>query len=273
MNGKMKFEVLDRRMRDFETALDQKVMSDLYIIARLDGRGFTKLTKELLPLERPFDLQFKNAMIEVVRHLMDCGFKIIYGYTQSDEISLLFDMNENGFSRKTRKLISILAGEASSRFTQLMGTLAVFDCRIIPLPNDELVVDYFRWRAEDAGRNTLNAWCYWKLRENGFSIVNATKQLEGKSVAEKNEILFQCGINCNELPAWQKRGVGLFYSSAERKSINPKTNDEITTFRNRLHMEEELPKGEAYNLLIKELLKQNLNSNEKYNTLSSNWCG
>jgi tRNA(His) guanylyltransferase len=258
MNGKMKFEILDKKMRDFETALDQKVMPDTYIIARLDGRGFTKLTKESLPLDRPFDLRFRDAMIEVVKHLMDCGFKIIYGYTQSDEISLLFDMNENGFGRKTRKLLSILSGEASARFTQVMGTLAVFDCRIIPLPNDDLVGDYFRWRAEDAGRNALNAWCYWKLRDNGFLVANATKHLEGKSVAEKNEILFQYGINYNELPTWQKRGIGFFYSLIEKKSINPKTNEEITTYRNQLNVQEDLPKGEAYNLLIKELLKTEL---------------
>jgi tRNA(His) guanylyltransferase len=60
MYGKMKFEILDKRMRDFEIALDQKVMSDMYIIARLDGRGFTKLTKESLPLDRPFDLRFRK---------------------------------------------------------------------------------------------------------------------------------------------------------------------------------------------------------------------
>jgi len=254
----MKFEILDKRMRDFETVLDQKVMSDTYIIARLDGRGFTKLTKELLSLNRPFDLRFRDAMVEVVKHLMNCGFKITYGYTQSDEISLLFDRDENGFGRKIRKLVSILAGEASARFTQVMETLGVFDCRIIPLPNDDLVVHYFRWRAEDAGRNALNAWCYWKLRDSGLPVDSATKHLEGKSVSEKNELLFRYGINYNELPSWQKRGIGVFYSLVEKKSINPKTNEEITTYRNQLNVQDELPKGEAYNLLIKELLKTEL---------------
>jgi tRNA(His) 5'-end guanylyltransferase len=27
--------------------------------------------------------------------------------------------------------------------------------------------------------------------------------------AEKNELLFQYGINFNDLPAWQKRGAGI----------------------------------------------------------------
>jgi tRNA(His) guanylyltransferase len=130
----MKFEILDKRMRSFEENLDQFVLPELYMIARLDGRSFTRLTKELLPLDKPFDEKFRDTMIETVTHLMNCGFKIIYGYTQSDEISLLLDKNENVFSRKTRKILSILAGEASAKFTRSMGEMGVFDCRIIPLP-------------------------------------------------------------------------------------------------------------------------------------------
>ena len=96
-------------------------------------------------------------MIETVRHLMNCGFKFTYGYTQSDEISLLFSHEENSFGRKLRKLDSILAGEASAKFSLLLGDVASFDCRISQLPTKELVRDYFRWRNEDAFRNALNA--------------------------------------------------------------------------------------------------------------------
>src|SRR5688572_14206833 len=87
----MKFDVLDKRMRAFEESLDQFVLPGVFIVVRLDGRGFTRLTKELLPLERPFDERFRDAMISTVTHLMDNGFKVRYGYTQSDEISLLLD--------------------------------------------------------------------------------------------------------------------------------------------------------------------------------------
>src|SRR5690242_10465556 len=108
---------------------------------------------------------------------MGCGFRVTYGYTQSDEISLLFDLNENAFGRKTRKLNSILAGEASAKFSLLLGDLAAFDCRICELPNLELVRDYFRWRNEDASRNALNAHCYWSLRRQGRTQEEATNAL------------------------------------------------------------------------------------------------
>ena len=64
-----------------------------------------------------------------------CGFSMVYGYTESDEISLLFGFEENSFGRKVRKLISILAGEASAKFSLLLGDMACFDCRISQLPS------------------------------------------------------------------------------------------------------------------------------------------
>jgi tRNA(His) guanylyltransferase len=57
----------------------------------------------------------------------------------------------------------------------------------------DLVVDYFRWRNEDAHRNTLNAHCYWLLRKQGKGVGDATSALKGMSVADKNELLFQSG--------------------------------------------------------------------------------
>lgn len=252
----MKFDVLDKRMRAFEENLDQFVLPDVYIVVRLDGRGFTRLTKELLPLARPFDERFRDAMIRTVTRLMDCGFKVGYGYTQSDEISLLLDKSENAFGRKTRKLISILAGEASAEFTQAMGAPGVFDCRIIPLPTDDFVVDYFRWRAEDAHRNSLSAWCYWTLRKNGLSAADATRGVQGLSVADKNNLLFEHGINYNDLPAWQKRGVGFRYRMVASSSVNPVSREAVEKLRRKLSVEMVLPLGVEYESMLRHMLME-----------------
>ena len=40
----MRFDDLDRTMRVLETAHDLCVLPGLYVVARLDGRGFTRLT-------------------------------------------------------------------------------------------------------------------------------------------------------------------------------------------------------------------------------------
>ena len=89
--------------------------------------------------------------------------------------------------------------------------MGVFDCRIAQLPSIGHVVDYFRWRNEDAHRNSLNAHSYWQLRKKGQNVAEATAAMQGLSVAQKNELLFQSGINFNDLPSWQKRGTGSYW--------------------------------------------------------------
>lgn len=251
----MKFDELDAKMRIYETAHDRSIVPGMFIVARIDGRSFTKLTKETLKFEAPFDTRFRDLMIETVKHLMNCGFGVIYGYTESDEISLLFALNENGFSRKYRKMISVLAGEASAKFSTLLGQPAAFDCRLSELPNEALVVDYFRWRNEDAHRNALNAHCYWMLRKQQLSKTEATRQIEKLSTAEKNELLFSNGINFNKLPEWQKRGVGLWWSQIEKEGFNPKTKQKTTTLRREIKVDMNLPMKEAYSNFISDLIR------------------
>lgn len=242
----MKFDDLDHKMRIFETAHDHCVLPNIYIVARIDGRCFTKLTKDVHKFEAPYDIKFRDMMIETVKHLMQCGFKVVYGYTQSDEISLLLDINENAFGRKERKINSILAGEASAKFSLLLGSIGAFDSRVCQLPNRQLVIDYFRWRNEDAHRNALNAHCYWSLRREGKSPEQSSSTFTRMSVAEKNEFLFQKGINFNDLPNWQKRGIGIYWEEYEKEAVNPKTGEAVQATRNRLKADLDLPMKEQY---------------------------
>lgn len=250
----MIFDELDRKMRVYETYTDLSIPEGNFMIARIDGRSFSRLTKETHKFEAPFDIKFRDMMIETTRHLMNCGFRVHYGYTESDEISLLFHMDETLFGRKMRKYISVLAGEASSAFSLLLQDKACFDCRISVLPDEELVVDYFRWRNEDANRNALNGYCYWTMRKEGVSAGEATEYFSGKSIAEKNEYLFQKGINYNEVASWQKRGVGLYWKSVEKLGFNPVTRAEVPCVRKELYLESELPKKEQYDDFIRQRL-------------------
>jgi tRNA(His) guanylyltransferase len=253
----MKFDELDDKMRVFETAHDLRVLPGLYMVARLDGRGFTRLTKEVHPFEAPFDARFRDLMLATTEHLMTgCGFNVVYGYTQSDEMSLLFAPDENGFGRKLRKLHSVLSGEASAKFSLLLGALAVFDCRISQLPSAGHVVDYFRWRNEDAHRNALNAHGYWLLRKQGKSVGEATAAMKGLSVTQKNELLFQSGVNFNNLPLWQKRGAGLFWEDYERPAENPVTGEPAVAKRRRVRRELELPMKDEYSAFLERLLSR-----------------
>lgn len=214
------------------------------------------MTKQGHKFEAPYDPEFRDYMVETVKHLMNSGFRIIYGYTQSDEISLLFHRDEDTFHRKLRKFDSILAGEASAKFSLLLGDIGTFDCRISQLPTKNLVVDYFRWRNEDAHRNALNSHCYWILRKEGKNPTKANDDLLKMSVSQKNAFLFEKGINFNELPNWQKRGVGIYWEKYEKKGYNPITCKKVVAVRNRLKVDLELPMKDKYSQFIEAIIRK-----------------
>jgi tRNA(His) 5'-end guanylyltransferase len=136
----------------------------------------------------------------------------------------------------------------------MFGKIGVFDCRICQLPNKDAVVDYFRWRNEDAHRNALNAHCYWMLRKEKFNKSEAAKYIKNKTVAEKNELLFSHGINFNNLPNWQKRGIGLYWTKETKTGYNPKSNRSTKVDRNIIQINYELPMRDEYSNFILEML-------------------
>ena len=85
-------------------------------------------------------------------------------------------------------------------------------------------------------------------------MTEATKTLEGQSVAFKNELLFQNGINFDKLPSWQKRGIGVYWDTYEKQGFNPKTGLTETAVRRSLKVDMELPLREAYADFIAKML-------------------
>ena len=94
----MLFDDFDKKMRVYETGSDICVLLEMFFVARLDGRSFTKLTKEVMEFEAPYDVRFRDMMVETTIALMKCGFNVRFAYIQSDEISLLFDRAETQFN-------------------------------------------------------------------------------------------------------------------------------------------------------------------------------
>jgi tRNA(His) 5'-end guanylyltransferase len=241
----LNFEQLDRRMRVYETAHDHCVLPGIHMVARIDGRSFSQLTRVTEKFDAPYDTRFRDCMVATLTHLVtSCGFSVLFGYTQSDEMSLLFRKDESLFGRKLRKYLSVLAGEASAKFAVALGTHAAFDARISQLPDEDLVVDYFRWRHEDAHRNALNGHSYWLLRRQGLDDHAATERLKGVSVAERNEMLFRAGINFNDVPAWEKRGI------AVRWVTEPEAGAKRRAF-----VDYDLPMGQAFEELVRGITR------------------
>lgn len=252
----MNFNDLDSLMRVYEESSDQCVLPNMYMIARLDGNGFTKLTKRL-EFNKPFDSTFNLYMGNTVEYLMkETGFTFLYGYHQSDEISLLFSFEENTFKRKLRKLNSILASKASGFLSLQLNTPVAFDCRISQLPNKELVQDYFSWRQSDSKRNALYSLCYWSLRSNNMSSGKATSRLHKLNNEAKLNLLeseFQIDFQTN-IESWKRLGTGYYFDSYFKEGFNPKTNKKVRVARTKLVKDKNLFEGSNYRLYIEDIL-------------------
>lgn len=247
----MESNSFEKQMRELEYFHSLRLFPGAWVVIRVDGRSFSKFTESRF--DKPFDLKFHNLMVQTTQALLT-ELQGIYAYTESDEISVLFPPHWDLFDRSLEKVVSISASIASTTFTHASQTSVYFDSRVWLGITKSQVVDYFRWRQADATRCALNGWCYWTLRSSGKSVREATSTLERKSIAFKNELLFQHGINFNNLPAWQRRGVGLYWEEYEKVGYNPIQNQEVVAKRKRVKLDEELPMKDAYGQFIHNIL-------------------
>jgi tRNA(His) 5'-end guanylyltransferase len=92
----------------------------------------------------------------------------------------------------------------------------------------------------------------------------ASDALQGQSVADKNELLFRNGINFNEVPLWQRRGMGLFWEEYDRPATNPITGEPVIAIRRRIRRELELPVKDEYSDFLRSLLaKASISSDDR----------
>ena len=151
----MNIREISELMSTYEAANETVFPKRNWIVVRLDGRGFTKLTKTGDAFEKPFDERFKEGMVITADALMNCGFDMPLAYTQSDEISVVISPNCSAFGRRSQKLTTVLSGQASATMSLFLERPCVFDARALLLPTSETVGHYLQWRQQDAHRLSL----------------------------------------------------------------------------------------------------------------------
>ena len=224
------FDSIENENRDYEGKFDVRVKAP-YVIVRLDGKGFSKFTKECYA--KPFDYIFMNQMVATAEYIMnESGYDVIAAYTQSDEISLIIKGDEMPYQAKTRKLLSILASMAGAKFTQLSGHIAVFDARYRTAETKEELKQYIHWRSSDSTRNCLNNYCYWGLLKHGYGVKQVNRMLKGLSSDERKVLLsIKVYKEWDSIPKVEKNGVFLNYVSVAGVGHNPITNEDVETTR------------------------------------------
>ena len=200
------------------------------VIIRVDGKAFHTFTHHFL---KPFDPYMIKCMQETMKYLCENIQGCVFGYVQSDEISLLLTdykrhTSAAWFDYEVMKVCSISSSMATLAFNKnfqqivndyiksLQSTKidygkmkqlnyykdalkkgAMFDSRCFNIPKEE-VTNYFYWRQLDATRNSIEM-----AGHANFS----PKELHKKTCNQIQDMLYeQKGINWNDYSVPEKRG-------------------------------------------------------------------
>ena len=206
------------------------------VAIRIDGKAFHTFTKGF---EKPFDEVLSNAMVRTMEYLCKNIQGCVFGYTQSDEITLiLLDyqtlQTEAWFGYEIQKICSISASMATMAFNKFFAdevenwfnttfnkvgwdspTWDIFDKQYETYRKaydkgamfdsrcfnipKEEVCNLIYWRQLDATRNSIQM-----VGQANFSHA----ELQGKSCGDIQDMLHeQKGINWNDYPTRWKRGA------------------------------------------------------------------
>lgn len=212
MSSKKQLDALGDRMKTYERLeTDVRLMPNLPIYVRLDGRGFSKFTSKMI---RPYDKRLSTLMLATTEYLVK-EFGASIGYVQSDEISLVLKHDyEHGaiFEGKIQKLVSTLASSATAFFNANFSVyfknetslnycerLPTFDCRIFSVPSWDEAANAILWRYLDAIKNSkqMLAQHYFSHKElqglNGKILVDKLKT-EKNIIWEDYPEFFRSGV-------------------------------------------------------------------------------
>lgn len=242
-----------RLMKSREVYRATTVPDDEWIVVRVDGRGFTKLTNSRY--DKPFDRRFADAMEAVAEYLLsEVGG--VFAFAQSDEVSVVFTPGWDAFNRRVEKIVSVTAAAAAAAFTHATGSPAMFDSRLSVSDGDGIagVVDYCSWRQADAARNALNSWVYWTQRHDGATPRQAESQAKNLVAFAKRAYLSDHGVDFDRTPGWQRNGTGFWYQTVPHTGVNPVTGEPVDSTRRDRVRDQNLPVGDAFRALVHDQL-------------------
>jgi tRNA(His) 5'-end guanylyltransferase len=228
---------LGTRMKIFYEGIPKtKLMRRTPVMIRIDGKAFHTFTRGF---NKPFDEVLMKAMQETMKYLCENIQGCVFGYTQSDEITLVLVDYQTlttsaWFDYEVQKLSSIAASMATMVFNKEFNkAVEEFYKTIEPLRYERKFDDFnksvdllrvydealnkgamFDARCFNVPKEEVTNFVYWRQLDatrNSIQMVGQAnfshRELQGKSCNQIQDMLHeQKGINWNDFPTSQKRG-------------------------------------------------------------------
>lgn len=253
MAKKLRDSLGDRIKEFYENRAKTKLVRRMPVIIRLDGKAFHTYTRGFV---KPFDKRMIETMqettLELCKNIQGC----VFGYTQSDEITLiLVDYNDIDVSAwydyEVQKICSVAASMATLYFNRIFRH-KIYDfvsehAKVIGDPKTygeelsnsvhELLKSYNK--AIEMG-GMFDARCFnvpisdccnmvlWRQKDCERNSINSLgqawfkhKELDGKSTSQVQDMLYEkYGINWNNLSTVEKRGTAVIKDENDKWFID-----------------------------------------------------
>ena len=121
--GNKKDSLGDRMKEYYESVSKTRLTKRIPVIIRIDGKAFHTFTKGF---NKPYDVVLSNAMVKTMEYLCSNIQGCVFGYTQSDEITLvLVDYKtlttSAWFDYQVQKVCSVAASMATACFNKVFA--------------------------------------------------------------------------------------------------------------------------------------------------------
>lgn len=242
MARKVRDSLGDRMKEFYENRAKTSLVRRMPVIIRLDGKAFHTFTKGFV---KPFDKRLMETMQETTLELCKSIQGCVFGYTQSDEITLiLVDYNAIDVSAwydyETQKMCSVAASMATLYFNRIFKRKVIEfvneHAKVINDPKtygeelsnsvNELLKAYnnsielgafFDARCFNVPINDVCNCVLWRQKDATRNSINSLgqawfkhKELHNKNTNQVQDMLFtKFGINWNNLSTVEKRGTAI----------------------------------------------------------------
>lgn len=250
--------------KEFEYPAEVYLDKNMPVIVRIDGRAFHTFTRGF---KKPFDKIFRETMQETMLRLCESIENCVFGYEQSDEITLVLVKNDNElaepwFNNRVKKIVSNAASMATLYFNKILAkktseladehfeawnvaadeekylhTLeravemgAIFSVTCFSIPDDR-VFDAIYARQLDAIKNSISSTGRTFFKQS---------ELHKKSSKEVLEMLEARGVDWTQFPIENQRGASCYKVPIK---VNSPEYGEIT--RNKFRIDMSMPELRA----------------------------
>lgn len=240
---------LANRMKNYEAVSKTVLMKRMPVAVRLDGKAFHTFTKGF---QKPFDSVLMTSMQETMKYLCENIQNAKFGYTQSDEITIIlvdYDTLETSawFDYEVQKICSIAASMATLKFNMIfkesiLGEELEWKSGFTPqsMEIQKAHNDYIATLKKAAQNGAMfDARCfnipkeevanliYWRQLDamrNSVQMVGQAnfshKELQDKSCNDIKDMLWkEKGIDWNSFPTDCKRGAACIKTPPKEKVV------------------------------------------------------